>query len=88
MRTMTPQEQALVMDNLSVVEQVLRSSVTVRADIPGMEYDDRLPGSLPGGTAVRRPGAFSLLCPGGGTQCPDGLFHRHPQAHGTRCFAG
>ena len=40
MRTMTPQEQALVMDNLSVVEQVLRSSVTVRADIPGMEYDD------------------------------------------------
>lgn len=37
---MTQQEQALVTDNLTIVEQVLRSSVTVRADIPGMEYDD------------------------------------------------
>lgn len=40
MRVMNEQECALVNDNLSLVGQAIRYDITVRPDIPGMEYDD------------------------------------------------
>ena len=59
MDIMTLAQQELVSQNLNVVDIIIRKYITVRPDIPGMEYDDLYQiGSLhyarrpPGSTAV------------------------------------
>lgn len=40
MTVLTLEQQKLVSQNLNVVDIVIRKYITVRSDIPGMEYDD------------------------------------------------